>query len=78
MQVHDTISMLDGHFYLVERLHPRRSKQCDQIWQNFATWQYFSQDLVNFARVCVVFGKMLNLLWQLFYNIGSIFTVVNG
>ena len=25
-----------------------------------------------------VFGKILNLLWQIFYAIGTIFTVVNG
>ena len=34
--------------------------------------------LVNFLRVYLVFGKILNLLWPLFYVNGPIFTVVNG
>ena len=41
------------------------------LWQNF-------KSLRHFLRVYLVFGTILNLLWQIFYAIGQIFTVVNG
>ena len=32
----------------------------------------------NFTKVYLVFGKIVNLLWQLFYTNGQIFIVVKG
>ena len=49
------------------------SIECDQIWRNFAT-----KMSGNFMRVCLVFGKNVFLLWQIFYTILKIFKVVNA
>ena len=46
---------------------------CDilPLWQNFKA-------LGNFDQIYLVFGKTLNLLWQINFAIGQIFIVVNG
>ena len=44
--------------------------QCDQIWRNFATLAKFYTSLGNFMKVHLVFGKIVNLLWQLFVLLG--------
>ena len=51
--------------------------QCDQIWQNFDTLAKISKTLA-ILTIYLVFCKILNLLWQLFYAIGRNFIVKNG
>ena len=49
--------------------------QCDQIWRNFAT---FAKNYTSFAilkKLCLVFGKISNILWH-FYSIGQLFIVL--
>ena len=50
-----------------------RERECDQIWRNFATLAKLYKSLAYF-----LFGKMLNLLWQICDIIGLIFIVANG
>ena len=48
--------------------------QCDQIWRIIATLQ----NLYRFCGVYLLFGKILELLWQILYGIGKFFIHVNG
>ena len=41
-------------------------RQCDQIGINFATLAKFWMSLAIILKVHLVFGKILNLLWQIF------------
>ena len=50
-----------------------RERECDQIWRNFATLAKLYKSLAYF-----LFGKMLNLLWQICDIIGLIFIVAHG
>ena len=53
------------------------SEHCDQIWRNFAT-QTVLKVFVHFLSDCLIFGKILNLLWQIFNTYGQIFIDLNG
>ena len=43
--------------------------QCGQMWRNFTTLAKF-KSLRHFLRSYLVFGKMLNLLWEICYAFG--------
>ena len=46
------------------------------MWPDLAKFRHFGnilKALIKFAIVYLVFGQILNLHWQLFYAIGSIF-----
>ena len=45
--------------------------QCDQIWQKLKVFGYFWKGYL-------LFGKILNLLWQIFHANGLIYIVLNG
>ena len=53
--------------------------QCDQIWQSYASLaeslQYWA---IFFGGGYLLFGKILELLWQILYPIGQISVQVNG
>ena len=51
---------------------------CDQIWRYFTTLAKILKAMDNFDRVYFVFGKTLNLLWQLNDAFGQLFMVSNG
>jgi len=61
-----------------DRLDGVGRRQCDQIWRNFDILANKIKSLGNFVNVYLVFGKILNPLWRIFYAIGQIFIVVNG
>ena len=52
--------------------------QCDQIWQNFARFGRIFKVLGNFGGNYLLFGKILELLWQVLRNTGRIYVHVNG
>ena len=51
------------------------------VWPDWAKFHHFG-NILNaffiFVKVYLAFGKILNLLWQFFYAIGSILTDVNS
>ena len=49
-----------------------RLKQCDQIWQNFATSGRMSKVLGYFLMVILLFSKILILLWQNVMLLGKV------
>ena len=53
------------------------SDQCGRIWRILATLGKYSKVLGNF-RLNLLFGKILDLLWQILYAIGQIFVDVNA
>ena len=52
--------------------------QSDQIWRNFTTLAKSVQIFGKFLMICLLFGKMLIILWQIDDIIGLIFIVANG
>ena len=58
--------------------------QCDQsgeispFWQNLQSLGQIFKVLGNFLRVYLLFRKLLDRLWQIYYTIGQVFIVVNG
>ena len=51
------------------------------VWPDLAKFRHFGNNLAVFGKFWVVyflFGKMLNLLWRIFYIFGLIFIVENG
>ena len=54
------------------------SNQCDQIWRNFATYAKFKKVFGHFLSHYLIFGEIVNLLWQIFYYFGQILIVLNG
>ena len=51
--------------------------QCEQIWRNFSTWDSLIFPCL-FLSYYLVFGKIVNLLWQIFPSYVQIFSVING
>ena len=49
---------------IYRRCKNREEKQCDQIWQNFATIGTSLLAFGKFLTVYFLFGKLLSLLWQ--------------
>ena len=50
------------------------------VWPDLAKFRHFGNNFKvfgHFKKLCIVFGKLLNLLWQMFIAIGQIFIVVN-
>ena len=52
--------------------------QCDQILRYFATQATFYKAFGHFLSNYLVFGKIVNLLWQIFYSFGQFFIVQYG
>ena len=51
------------------------------VWPDLAKFRHFGtilKVLGKFLRVCLVFGKILILLWKECYAIGQVFIVVDG
>ena len=51
------------------------------VWPHFAKFHHFGKILnyiSDFLRAHLVFGILLNLLWQILYVIGNIFLDLNG
>ena len=53
-------------------------EQCDQIWRDLASLEFFKKIFGKIWRVCSVFVKILNLLWNFPCSFGPINLVVNG
>ena len=50
------------------------------VWPDLAKSRHFWKNFKvfgHFKKFCIGFGKLLNLLWQMFYAIGQIFIAVN-
>ena len=50
------------------------------VWPDLAKFRHFGKSLQVFGQfltVCICFGKMLSLLWQIWDIIGLIFIVLN-
>ena len=52
--------------------------QCDQTWRNFTALAKFKKVFWQLLKLYLLFGKTLNLLWQIFYAIGQIYIPING
>ena len=48
------------------------------VWPELAKFRHFGNILKALVKFVLVFGNILNKLWQLFYASGSILTDVNG
>ena len=51
------------------------------VLPDLAKFRHFGKNLKvfgHFKKLYLVFGNLLNLLWQIFYATGQIFIVVNG
>ena len=53
---------------------------CQSVWPYWMKIYAFGEilSLWQFCEVLLVFGKIMNLLWQFFYAIGKIFIGING
>ena len=56
------------------RINLGHTNQCDQIWKIFVILNVFG----NCLTIYLIFGKMLNFLWNFFNAIWHIFIVNNG
>ena len=63
---------------ILDRISYFTVSQCDQMWRNLATLVKFKKSLTKFFRVYLVFGKILQLLWQKCNAIGQVCTVTDG
>ena len=50
--------------------------QCDQIWQNFATWAKIKKEFGHILSNYFVIVKIVNLLWQISHTFGQLFIVL--
>ena len=51
------------------------------VWPDLAKFRHFGKKINFFGHFLsnyLVFGKIVNLLWQIFYTFGQIFIVLNG